>query len=137
MEGAFGGDVDYATVVKEYGRRPGEDNETRYSPAVCTNVEKRRVEGNPNLRKANTSYVERSNLTMRMSMRRFTRLTNAFSKAMEKHVAMLSLYFLHYNYCRIHKTLRVTPAMEAGLSDTVRDTAWIVGLIEARAPKPR
>ncbi len=86
---------------------------------------------------ANTSYVERSNLTMRMSMRRFTRLTNAFSKAMEKHVAMLSLYFLHYNYCRIHKTLRVTPAMEAGLSDTVRDTAWIVGLIEARAPKPR
>ena len=132
VEGAFVGDVDHVTVVKEYGKQPGEDNETRYSPAVCTSIE-----GNPDMRKANTSHVERSNLAMRMSMRRFTRLTNAFSKAIEKHVAMLSLYFLHYNYCRIHKALGVTPAMEAGLSDTVRDTKWIAGLIAARAPKPR
>ena len=137
MEGAFGGDVDFATVIKEYGKSPATDNESRYSPAVCTSVEKRRIEGNPDMRKANTSYVERANLTMRMGMRRFTRLTNAFSKAIEQHVAMLSLYFVHYNFCRIHKTLRVTPAMEAGLSDTLRDTAWIVGLIDARAPKPR
>ena len=136
VEGAFGGDVDFAQIIKEYGREPGTDNERRYSPAVCTNIEKRRVEGNPDIRKANTSYVERHNLTMRMGMRRFTRLTNGFSQKVEKHVAMLSLYFVHYTFCRIHKTLRVTPAMEAGLSDTAHDMEWIVGLIDARAPKP-
>ena len=136
VEGAFGGDVDFAQVIKVYGKEPGKDNERRYSPPVCTDIQKRRIEGNPNMRKANTSYVERQNLTMRMGMRRFTRLTNGFSKRIEKHWAMLSLYFVHYNFCCIHKTLRVTPAMEAGLDSTVRDCEWIVGLMDARAPKP-
>ncbi len=136
VEGAFGGDVDYAQVIKEYGKLPGTDDERRYSPAVCTNCEKRRIEGNPDMRKANTSYVERSNLTIRMGNRRFTRLTNAFSKKVEKHVDMLSLCFVHYNFCRIHKTLRVTPAMEARLTDTLHDIEWIVGLIDANTPPP-
>ena len=87
--------------------------------------------------KANTSYVERHNLTMRMGNRRFTRLTNAFSKKVEKHAAMLSLFLTHYNFCRIHKTPRVTPAMEAGLTDTAHDMEWIVGLIDANAPEPK
>ena len=137
VEGAFGGDVDFAQVIKAYGKEPGEDNERRYSPPVCTDIEKRRVEGNPDMRKANSSYVERHNLTMRMGMRRFTRLTNGFSKRVEKHIAMLSLYFVHYNFCRIHKTLKVTPAMEAGLTGELRDMEWIVSLIDARAPKPK
>lgn len=136
VEGAFGGDVDFAQVIKQYGKEPGEDNERKYSPPVCTAIEKRRIEGDPDMRKANTSYVERSNLSMRMGMRRFTRLTNAFSKRVEKHWAMLSLYFVHYNFCRIHKALRVTPAMEAGLSRELRDVEWIVDLMDARAPKP-
>ncbi len=135
VEGAFGGDVDFAQVVKQYGKEMGTDNERRYSPPVCTKVEKRRVEGNPNMRKANTSYVERHNLTIRMGNRRFTRLTNAFSKRVERHVAMLHLFFLHYNFCRLHSTLRVTPAMQAGLANTVHDCEWIVGLIDADAPE--
>ena len=135
VEGAFGGDVDFAQVIA-YGKELGDDNERRYSPPVCTDMEKRRIEGNPDLRKANTSYVERHNLTMRMGMRRFTRLTNEFSKRVEKHVAIVSLYALHYNFCRIHKTLKVTPAMEAGVTNELRDMEWIAGLIDARAPKP-
>ena len=135
-EGAFGGDVDFTQVIKQYGKVPGEDNERRYSRPVCTNIERRRIEGNPDMRKANTSYVERSNLTMRMGNRRFTHPTNAFSKKIEKHAAMVNLFFLHYNFCRIHKTLRVTPAMEAGISNTLRDCEWIVSLIDARAAKP-
>ena len=137
VEGAFGGDVDFAQVIKGYGKLPGTDHERRYSPAVCTSLEKRRIEGNPNMRKANTSYVERHNLTMRMGMRRFTRLTNAFSKKLANHLHMLSLYFVHYNFVRIHKSLRMSPAMAAGVSDTLRDMEWIVGLIDARAPKPK
>ena len=136
VEGAFGGDVDFAQVIKEYGKVGEAEGERQYSPAVCTSIEKRRIEGDPDMAKANTSYVERSNLTMRMGNRRFTRLTNAFSKKMEKHAAMVNLFFLHYNFCRIHKTLRVTPAMEAGVDDTVRDVEWIARLVEARAPKP-
>ena len=136
VEGAFGGDVDFAQVIEEYGKGGDADDERRYSPAVCTNVEKRRIEGNPDMGKANTSHVERSNLTMRMGNRRFTSLTNAFSKKIEKHAAMVNLFFLHYNFCRIHKTLRVTPAMEAGIENTVRDLGWIVGLIDERTPKP-
>ena len=134
VEGAFGGDVDFAQVIKEYGKLPGDDNERRYSPPVCTSVKKRHVEGDPDMSKVSTSYVERQNLSMRMGMRRFTRLTNAFSKRTERLVSALHLYFLHYNFCRVHKTLRVTPAMEAGIEDTVRDTDWIVGLIDAAAP---
>ena len=137
VEGAFGGDVDYAQVIKEYGKEGGEEAERRYSSPVCTNVEKRAVEGNPNLRTAGTSYVERHNLSMRMGMRRFTRLTNAFSKRAEKHVAMVNLYAVHYNFCRIHKSLRVTPAMEAGIENTVRDCEWVVSLIDAAAPTPK
>ncbi|MDE0226328.1 MAG: IS1 family transposase [Gammaproteobacteria bacterium] len=136
IEGAFGGDVDFAQVIKEYGKDLDEERQHRYSPPVCTKIEKRRVEGDPDMKLANTSYVERSNLTMRMGNRRFTRLTNAFSKKLAKHAAMVNLFFLHYNFCRIHKTLRVTPAMEAGIETTVRDAKWIAELIAARAPKP-
>ena len=136
VEGASGSDMDDAMVVKEYCKDLGEYNEQRYSPSVCTEVEKYIIESYPDTSKANTSYVERHNLSMRMGNRRFTRLTNAFSKKVEKYVAMLSLYFIHYNYCRIHKSLRVTPAMQVGLSDSLHDIDWIVGLIDARAPKP-
>ena len=139
IEGAFGCGVDYAQVIKEYGKEPGEDNERRYSPSVCANVKKLAVEGNPDMRKAGTSYVERHNLSMCMCMgiRRFTRLTNAFSKKVEKHIAMLNLYFLHYNFCRLHKSLRVTPAMEAGIESAARDCEWIVSLIDAAASTPK
>ena len=107
------------------------------SPATCTKVEKHPIEGNTDMAKANTSYVERHNLSMRMGMKPFTRLTNAFSKKIEKHTAMVSLYALHYNFCRIHKTLRVTPVMEVGIDSTVRDCEWIVGLIDAYLPAPK
>jgi len=138
IEGAFGGDVDYAQVIKEYGLEPEDARERRYSPAPgVTKCEKRRIEGFPDMDRANTSYVERSNLTVRMGNRRFTRLTNAFSKRREKHVAMLHLFFCHYNFCRIHTTLQVTPAQEAGLDPIARDYEWIVGLIDAHAPPPR
>ena len=137
VEGALGGDVDFAQVVKEYASSGNEDDERRYSPATCTKVEKHRIEGNPDMEKANTSYVERHNLSMRMGMRHFTRLTNAFSKRIEKHAAMVCLYALHYNFCRIHKTLRVTPAMEAGIDSQLRDCEWIVGLIDANTPAPK
>lgn len=135
VEGAFGADVDYAQLVKLYGSVP-ESVKGRYSPAECTGTKKRRVEGEPDKKHVSTSYVERHNLTMRMGMRRFTRLTNAFSKKIDNHIHMLSLYFLHYNFCRIHKTLKVSPAMAAGVTDTLRDMEWIVGLIDAHAPKP-
>ncbi len=135
VEGAFGADVDYAQLVKLYGSVP-ESAKGRYSPAECTGTKKTRVEGEPDKKHVSTSYVERHNLTMRMGMRRFTRLTNAFSKKIDNHIHMLSLYFLHYNFCRIHKTLKVSPAMAAGVTDTLRDMEWIVGLIDARAPKP-
>ena len=134
VEGAFGGDVDFAQLVKLYGDAP--EKEKRYSPATCVGTHKRRVEGNPDVHDVSTSYVERQNLTMRMGMRRFTRLTNAFSKKLENHLHMLSLYFVHYNFVRIHKSLRTTPAMAAGVSDTLHDMEWIVSLIDARAPKP-
>ena len=134
VEGAFGSDVDFAQLVKLYGEAP--DAEKRYSPATCIGTRKRRVEGDPDPAQVSTSYVERHNLTMRMGMRRFTRLTNAFSKKLENHLLMLSLYFVHYNFVRIHKSLRMSPAMAAGVSDTLRDMEWIVALIDARAPKP-
>ena len=136
VEEAFGADVDYAQLVKLYGAAP-ESAKGRYSPAQCTGIKKNRIEGNPDEKLVSTSYVERQNLTMRMSMRRFTRLTNGFSKKIDNHIHMLSLYFVHYNFCRIHSTLKVTPAMEAGLTKTLHDAEWIIGLMDARAPKSK
>ena len=137
VEGAFGGDVDFPQLIKLYGDSTGQKgHEKKYSPAECTGTKKRRVEGRPDIEHVSTSYVERQNLTMRMGMRRFTRLTNAFSKKLENHLLMLSLYFVHYNFVRIHKTLKCTPALAAGVSDTLHDMEWIVSLIDARAAKP-
>jgi hypothetical protein len=134
VECAFGADVDYAQLVKLYGptiTAPG-----RYSPAECIGAIKHRVEGNPDMKHVSTSYVERQNLNMRMGMRRFTRLTNAFSKKLENHIHALALYFVFYNLCRIHKTLRVTPGMEAGITDRVWSFADIVAKMDAMAPAP-
>ena len=130
VEGAFGMDVDYAMLIKLYGNPAQPD--TRYSPGVCIGTEMVPVKGTPDPRHISTSYVERQNLTMRMSMRRFTRLTNAFSKKVENHEHMLAIYFMFYNFCRVHKTLRVTPAMEAGLATHV----WsIEELVKEMEPK--
>jgi IS1 family transposase len=129
VEKAFQGDVDYAMLIKLYGSPS--DTETRYSPAKCLGAVPTPVTGNPDPRHISTSYVERQNLTMRMHMRRFTRLTNAFSKKFENHVHMVSLYTVWYNWLRIHKTLRVTPAMAAGLTDHVWDMTEIVKLIDS------
>ena len=134
VEGAFGADVDFAQLVKLYGAAP--DAVKRYSPPVCVGAKKDVFNGEPDRRHISTSYVERQNLTMRMSMRRFTRLTNAFSKRIDNHCHALALYFVWYNFIRIHKSLRVTPAMAAGVTYTLRDMEWMVSLIDARAPKP-
>ncbi len=116
VEGAFGCEIDYAMLVKTY---ESSQEEARYSPAMCTSCERKPVMGRPDPKHISTSFVERSNLSMRMGNRRFTRLTNAFSKKVENHAAAVALYFMHYNFCRVHRTLRVTPAMEAGLTDHV------------------
>lgn len=118
VEGAFGMDVDYAQPQKIFGA-PTDAEQRRYSPAKCIGTDMKVVSGNPDPAHVSTSFVERQNLTMRMSMRRFTRLTNGFSKKVENHAAMVALHLMHYNFARAHKTLRVTPAMEAGLSDHV------------------
>lgn len=136
VEEAFGSDVDYAQLVKLYGNAK-ESLNGRYSPAQCTGAIKKTVTGNPDHKHVSTSYVERQNLTMRMCMRRFTRLTNAFSKKLENHIHMLSLYFVFYNFCRIHKTLRVTPAMQAQLNDTVHDMEWVVMMIDEAESTPK
>lgn len=135
IEEAFGAGVDYATLEKIYRTDPAA-KQGRYSPPVCIGARKNLVEGNPDQGHISTSYVERANLSIRMQNRHFTRLTNAFSKKYQAHVHALSLYFVFYNFCRMHKSLRMTPAMAAGISDTVRDMEWIVSLIDARAPKP-
>jgi IS1 family transposase len=127
VEGAFGSEIDYAMLVKLYGADPAAD-QTRYSPAKCTGTRQERIAGNPDPAHVSTSYIERQNLTMRMSMRRFTRMTNAFSKKVENHAAAVAIHFMWYNFGRIHKTLRVTPAMEAGVSDHVWSLAEIAGL---------
>ncbi|WP_194792958.1 DDE-type integrase/transposase/recombinase [Caenimonas koreensis] len=125
---AFGTDVDFAMLVKHNGVGTPTEQQ-RYSPAKLIDAEKRPITGNPDKRHISTSYVERSNLTMRMGMRRFTRLTNGFLKKVDNLEHAVSLHFMHYNYARIHKTLRVTPAMEAGLTDHV----WTLEEIAALA----
>jgi IS1 family transposase len=127
VDSAFGIGIDYAMLVKIYGAAP--EGETRYSPAVCIGAEPHAVVGNPDPKHISTSYVERQNLSMRMGMRRFTRLTNAFSKKLENHCHAVALYFQHYNFARIHQTLRVTPAMEAGIAGHVWTLEEIVDLV--------
>jgi IS1 family transposase len=133
VERAFGSEIDYAMLVKLYGNDA--ETETRYSPAQCIGAMATPIIGNPDRKYISTSYVERQNLTMRMSMRRFTRLTNGFSKKVENHQHALSLYFMYYNFCRIHQTLRVTPAMAAGVSDHVWDLSDIAALIRKDSEK--
>jgi IS1 family transposase len=127
VEGAFGGDIDFSQLIKLYGET--KDGQKRYSPAHCTGTIKNRINGNPDKKYVSTSYVERQNLTMRMSMRRFTRLTNGFSKKIENLFFSISLHFMYYNFCRIHQTLRVTPAMEAKVTDHVWDIEDMLDLI--------
>jgi IS1 family transposase len=128
VESAFGAEIDYAMLIKLYGTSP--EAETRYSPVECVGVQSQRIQGNPVWEHISTSYAERQNLTMRMAMRRFTRLTNAFSKKVENLQHAVSLHFMYYNFCRIHKTLRVTPAMEAGITKHVWDIKEILELLE-------
>jgi IS1 family transposase len=128
VDNAFDGDIDYAIMVKMYGT-PAE-GERRYTPPVCLSAESSVITGNPDREHINTSYVERANLTMRMHMRRFTRLTNAFSKKFENHCHMVALYAVWYNFIRIHKTLRVTPAMEAGVTDRLFSYEELVGIVD-------
>jgi IS1 family transposase len=134
VPGAFDGKVDFAQLVKLYG--PDPETERRYSPQVCTGISTRVVTGDPDPDHISTSYVERQNLTMRMSIRRFTRLTNAFSKKVENHAAAVSLHFMHYNFCRVHKTLGTTPAVAAGVTDHVWGVDEMIGLLEAAEATP-
>jgi len=128
IEGSFGADVDYAMLVKIYGADA--TGEKRYSPAECIGAVKHRVEGNPDPKYVSTSFAERQNLTLRMSSRRFTRLTNAFSKKVENHAHSVALHYMNYNFCRIHKTLRITPAMAAGVTDKLWGISDIVKVLE-------
>ena len=128
---AFVNEVDFAQLIKHYAH-PGPHPEAsrRYSPSECIGTEKRPILGEPDEKHISTSHVERQNLTMRMNMRRFTRLTNAFSKKAENHIHAISLHFMYYNFCRIHATLRMSPAMRAGVSDTLWDVADLVRMVE-------
>jgi IS1 family transposase len=128
VEGAFGADIDYAMLVKVYGETA--EAEKRYSPAECLGTQKKTISCSPDPKHVSTSYIERQNLTMRMHMRRFTRLTNGFSKKLENHIAAVSLHFMYYNFVKIHGTLRVTPAMAAGVTEKLWDMADIVALVE-------
>src|SRR5580692_7247224 len=130
VEDAFGADIDYAMLQKIYGA-PAE-NDTRYSPATCIGCDMKVVSGDPDPKHVSTSFVERQNLTMRMQMRRFTRLTNGFSKKADNHRHMVALHYMYYNFCRVHQTLRCTPAMEAGLTDHVLTLEELIALL----PKP-
>jgi IS1 family transposase len=135
VEDAFGSNIDYAMLVKLYGNDA--EAETRYSPAECIGSREIGISGRPDPKHISTSYVERQNLTMRMSMRRFTRLTNAFSKKVENHIYHVALHYMHYNFCRIHKTLRVTPAMEAGITDHVWSLEELVDLLDGKSQEQR
>ncbi len=129
VEAAFGADVDYAMLVKIYGDNV--EGQKRYSPAQCTGAVKQEMVGKPDVKHISTSFAERQNLTMRMSMRRFTRLTNAFSKKVENHGHAIALHFMHYNFCRIHKSLKVAPAMAAGVSQTLWSLEDVVKMADA------
>src|ERR1700756_4912105 len=135
VEAGLGAEVDYAQLIKLYGEVPHPAG--RYSPAQIQGTKTFCCTGNPEPRHISTSYVERQNLTMRMSMRRFTRLTNGFSKKAENHGHAVAVYFMYYNFCRIHKTLRVTPAMEAGVTDHVWSMEELVALLPERKPPKR
>ena len=134
MEGAFGGDVDYAQLVKIYGETPGPKG--RYSPAECKGIKKLRVEGNPDEKHVSTSYVEAHNKTMRMHMRRFTRLTNGHSKKVANHAHMVALYTLFYNFIRTHGKLRMSPAMAAGIATTFLSFEDVLARIGQRGGGP-
>ena len=135
---AFSGDVDYAMLIKQYSDLTGtKGHERKYSPAECTGAIKEAIFGKPNMDEVGTSHIERQNLTMRMGMRRFTRLTNAFSKKVENHAYAVALHFMHYNFCRTHKTLRMTPAMAAGIVSSPWEVEDLVALVEAAAEAPK
>ncbi len=129
VEEIFGADIDYAMLVKLYGNEP--EGEKRYSPPVCLAASKTRIAGKPDWKDVSTSHVERQNLTMRMGMRRFTRLTNAFSKKLENHFCAISLHFMYYNFARVHQTLKTTPAVAAGIADHVWTVEEIVSLLDS------
>jgi predicted RND superfamily exporter protein len=128
VESAFGSDVDFSQLIKIYGQTS--EGQKRYSPPACIGTIRQKINGKPDEKKVSTSYVERQNLTMRMNMRRFTRLTNAFSKKVENLACAVALHFMYYNFCRIHQTLRVTPAMEASVTGRVWDINEILDLIK-------
>ena len=129
MEGAFGADVDYSQLVKLYGATP--ETDTRYSPGECIGCQRKRVTGNPDPWHVSTSYVERQNLTARMMMRRYTRLTNAFSRKFVNHAAAVALYYFSYNFIKIHGTLRTSPAMAAGVTNRLWEVSDLVALWES------
>jgi len=133
VKAAFGNEIDYAMLVKIYGENSA--GQKRYSPAVCLGCESKRIKGNPDSMFISTSFAERQNLFMRMSMRRFTRLTNAFSKKLENHAAAVALYFAWYNFGRVHQTLKTTPAMAAGVANHIWTVEELISLLEAIEPK--
>ena len=133
VEDVFGADVDFAQLIKLYGT---EQTETRYSPAKCLGAKPKPITGDPDPKHISTSYIERQNLNVRMGVRRFTRLTNAFSKKLVNHAHAVALFYVWYNWCRRHTTTRVTPAQAAGLTDEWYDAEWLVGVIDAHLPSP-
>jgi len=130
VDDAFVGEIDYAVLVRIYGKLPGNDQETRYSPAQCIGMKMEVINGDPDLSLASTSYVERQNLTMRMHMRRFTRLTNGFLKKVANHAHAVALHFAYYNFCKIHMALRTTPAMAAGATDHLWEIEDLLALLD-------
>lgn len=133
VEHAFGNDIDFAQLIKLYGTLgQSKEDARRYSPAECTGIMKHRITGDPNVKDVSTSFIERANLTMRMHMRRFTRLTNAFSKKLENHMHAISLHFMFYNFCKIHSTLRVSPAMAAGVDDHLWSMEEVVTMADTQ-----
>ncbi len=135
VEGAFGADIDYAQLVKLYGAPP--EGEKRYSPAECIGARRVPIEGSPDPKHISTSFVERSNLTVRMHARRFTRLTNAFSKKVENHAHAVALHMMYYNFVRVHQTLRMTPAMAAGVTKRLWEMSDVVDMLEAWEALPQ